>query len=344
MPPLRVRALVLAAGLATRLRPLTVRRPKALLPVLGEPLIARTLARLEAFGVEATAVNLHHCGEDIVRTLGARFGKMELVYSREEAVLGTLGALAPLRDFLAAADLVLLVNGDTLCDWPFAELVERHVSAGVEATLLLTERADPASFGGVGVDAGGYVVSYPGAPAKVEVACERVFAGCHVFGPDLLARVPRGRSEIVADLWPGLVGSSQLAAHVSSAPWHDLGTPRRYLDALLEEVVREGIDSRGWIAAGAQVSSRARVVGGVVERGARVEAGARCRDCALLGGATVAGGADLERVLLAEGVAVPAGLHLSDVMLTPAAWGPGAESREVGELVATPLGVRGRSQ
>ncbi|MBV8203217.1 MAG: nucleotidyltransferase family protein, partial [Acidobacteria bacterium] len=137
---LRVRALVLAAGLGTRLRPLTGDMPKPLLPVLGQPILGYTLRRLAAAGCEAAAVNLHHRGEQIRRALGDDFAGLPLTWSEESHLLGTLGALQPLAGFFAAADLVLIVNGDSLCRWPLAELVRRHRENGAPATLLLAAR------------------------------------------------------------------------------------------------------------------------------------------------------------------------------------------------------------
>ena len=83
----RLRALVLAAGLGKRLRPLTYQCPKPLLPVLGEQLVRLTLKRLEAAGCEAAALNLHQLGAEIEAALGQSFGSMRLVYSREEELL-----------------------------------------------------------------------------------------------------------------------------------------------------------------------------------------------------------------------------------------------------------------
>src|SRR5262245_6139342 len=118
MRRLRLRALVLAAGRGERLRPLTATIPKPLLPVGGRPLAAWTLERLRLAGVEAAALNLHHLGDSIRAAFGASYRGMPLVYSDERELLGTGGALPPLRDFLGEADLVLVVNGDSLCRWP----------------------------------------------------------------------------------------------------------------------------------------------------------------------------------------------------------------------------------
>ena len=120
----------------------------------GRPLVEHTLERLVLAGCEAAALNLHHLGEQIRDRLGDRYRGMRLVYSEEQPQrLGTLGALHPLRDFLGEAEVVLLVNGDSLCRWPLPRLVRRHLASRAAATLLLAAGADPEAFGGgVAVD------------------------------------------------------------------------------------------------------------------------------------------------------------------------------------------------
>src|SRR4051812_11891584 len=104
----RLRALVLAAGLGTRLRPLTDLVPKPLLPVTGVPLLGYTLAQLAVLGCEEVAINLHYLGEKIRQRFGPSFAGMRITYSEEPVLLGTLGAFGPLREFFAPADQVLL--------------------------------------------------------------------------------------------------------------------------------------------------------------------------------------------------------------------------------------------
>src|SRR6202035_1327050 len=214
MPPGRLRALVLAAGLGKRLRPLTEATPKPLLPVAGVPILGHTLAQLAALGCGAAAVNLHPFGEQVRRRFGGDFAGMPLTYSEEPELLGTLGALFPLRDFFAPADLILLVNGDSLCRWPLKRMIRAHLSAGSPATLLLSGRADPRAFGGgVGVDRQGNVLSFrpedPPPPGRGEVARRLVFAGAHVLSPALLSRVGPQPADIVRDLYVPLLAETR---------------------------------------------------------------------------------------------------------------------------------------
>jgi mannose-1-phosphate guanylyltransferase len=322
----RLRAVVLAAGLGTRLRPLTAVLPKALLPVLGRPLIAWTLERLAVAGVEATAINLHHRADSILAALGDRFDGMPLVYSREPAILGTLGALHPLRDFLAPADLVVLVNGDSLCRWPFEELIARQAAPRCAqpplATLLVSSTADTGAFGGgVAVnDAGRVVTLLPGENPHRRF----VFIGAHVFAPSLALEAPGAFSDIVRDLYePRLATGARIDALTTSARWHDVGTPGRYLDAVLDWAAREDP---------ARDPEQP-----VVEAGATIDAGASVHRSLLLSGARIGRASRLDRVVIGPGVEIEARSSLESVLVTPRSWGVAPESREDGPLVYTPL-------
>jgi mannose-1-phosphate guanylyltransferase len=337
----RLRALVLAAGLGTRLRPLTAAMPKPLLPVAGQPILARTLRRLAAAGCEAAAINLHHGGEEIRRTFGPALDGFPLTYSDEPLLLGTLGAFAPLRGFFAGADLGLIVNGDSLCRWPVAELIRHHLSRdGALATLLLSSRADPAQFGGgvaVGRDGalldlrpGGSALRgephghHPGGAAAAgrPLPRRRVFAGAHVLSPRLLQRIAADVSavaaapaDIVLDLYEPLLAEHPgcLASLTTGRHWHDLGTPRRYLAAVLDWA---GANGHGrWISPAAEVSPAAAVRHSSVEAGCRVEAGARIEGAVLLPGARVGAGGEVRHAILGEGAELPAGGRIEGQLL-----------------------------
>src|SRR3954465_14925759 len=129
----RIRAVVLAAGLGTRLPPLTRPTPRPLLPVRGVPILGHTLARLAAAGCEAVAVNLHYQGDQIRQRFGDSHAGMPLTWSEEPEVLGTLGALRRVKKFFAPADLVLLVNGDSLCRGPLRKLIRKHLASGARS-------------------------------------------------------------------------------------------------------------------------------------------------------------------------------------------------------------------
>ncbi|HEX2164921.1 MAG TPA: sugar phosphate nucleotidyltransferase [Thermoanaerobaculia bacterium] len=346
-----LRALVLAAGEGVRLRPLTDDLPKPLLPVAGRTVLDHTLDALLAAGCEAAAVNLFHLGDKIRARYGDAYRGMPLVWSHEVGERqGTLGALHPLKGFLAEADAVVLVNGDTLCPWPLDRMLRRHRAAGAAATLLLTTRVDPAGFaGGVGVDKEGRVLSFwQGAAERGTVARRAVFAGAHVLDPRLLDRVEAGPADVVRKLYVPMLeegggdGGGRVQAIVSHRRWHDLGTPRRYLEGVLDwgrGGWPERAWRRSWTSPEARVEAGARTRGAVVEAGATVGAGAVLERAVVLAGARVAGGARVRESVVGPGVQLPAEASVEGRLIT--AYRDGVpihpSDSQVGGLVYTPL-------
>jgi mannose-1-phosphate guanylyltransferase len=346
----RLRALVLAAGLGTRLRPLTELTPKPLLPVTGVPILGHTLAQLAAVGCEAVAVNLHHLGGQIRQRYGDAVAGIPITWSEEPDLLGTLGAFSPLREFFAPADLVLLINGDSLCQWPLRRLVRKHLAGGAPATLLLASRPAPASFGGgVGIDREGRIVSFwPGDPEsdpnhRGEVVQRYVFAGAHVFTPDLLERVGPQKSDIVRNLYlPLLDEGATLQSMVTPRRWHDLGTPMRYLEAVVDWARAgwpERLWRRSWISPEAAIASGAKVRKAAVEAGAQVGEGAHVERSVLLPGARVGAGSVVRESILGFGAAVPPGTWVERRIVMPQGVGytPRPDDSVVGGAVYIPI-------
>lgn len=338
-------ALVLAAGFASRLRPLSHHIPKPLLPVCGEPVAGRTLRQLQQAGCKLAALNLHHLPKAIERTFGDSYLGMPLIYSLEEEIQGTLGALHPLRQALGEYDALVLVNGDSLSDWPFRKLMRRHVRSGADVTLLLQKVASTEEFqGGVGLDSTGQVVQLRSARAVGSVVRRAVFAGAHVISPRLLERIEPGRADIVADFYiPHLAEQGTIASCLTACRWHDLGTPRRYLRACLEwrrgrwplRFFRVG----SWLAPSAKVAESSRVQRSVVEADAVVEERASVEETLVLPKARVGRGAAIVHCLVGPGVTVPAGARIEGSMINraPVGYQPDSGESVLGNLVYTPI-------
>jgi len=343
---LRIRALVLAAGLGRRLRPLTDKVPKPLLPVAGRPILAWTLQRLRAVGCEAVAINLHHCGDAIRERFGERFGDLPLRYSEEPELLGTLGALGPLRQFFAAADLLLVINGDSLCRWPLKRLVRRHLASGAQASLLLARRPDPAIFGGgVGIAKDGRILSFfPGDEHRGAVDRRHVFAGAHVLAPSLLFRVEDGPADFVSDLYLPLLGEgARLQGVVTGARWHDLGTPRRYLEGTLDWCRGRWpgrLWRRSWVSRESTMERGGRLTSSVIESGATVERGSRLERTLVLPGGRVHRGSELRECIVGFDAVLPAGSRIARRVIVPQSRDrrPGEGDSVVGGMIYHPLG------
>ncbi len=247
---------------------------------------------------------------------------------------------------------MLLINGDSLCAWPLRRLLRRHLAAGARATLMLTTCVDPAGFGGgVGVDRQGRIRSFfVGDRERGEVARRAVFAGAHVLDPRLLERVEAGPADIVRGLYMPLLDEGETLLGVPSRRrWHDLGTPRRYLEGALDWCRGSGpprLWRRSWIHPEARVESGAVVRASVLEAGAEVGAGARVERSLLLPGARIAGGAVVSGSVVGFDASLPRQAHVDSRLVNAARDGLRLEAvdSQVAGLVYTPLDVRRRRE
>jgi NDP-sugar pyrophosphorylase family protein len=306
-----MKAMLLAAGLGERMRPLTLLRAKPALPVLNRPLLHWTLERLAKAGVSDVVVNLHHLAETVRAAIGDghRFG-LNVRYSREPRILGRGGALRKVRRWLGN-EPVLVVNGDVWFDFDLRALIERHLRSGARVTLGLWRNPDPRRYTPVFTDRSGRVVrigrwrarglhARSGAPA--------LFAGIHVVDPALLERLPSGQSDSVRDLYVPMLEAGEAVHGLRLAgAWYDLGHPGAYLASQIALLRRDRQRRRRPAAPGTRIQPTARVTSSVVGPGCAIGAGARVSGSVLWDGVTVGAGSSVVRSILASGVVVPAG-------------------------------------
>lgn len=221
------RAMVLAAGLGTRLRPLTDSRPKAMIDVGGRPMIEYPLRMLAAAGVEEVVVNLHHRGDQVRAALGdgSRY-RLRVRYSEEEPVLDTGGAIARARPLLGDEPFVL-ANCDTLLDVDLACAWRLHCERTALATLVVRGDPDAERYGALDLDRQGRIRRFLGEPAGVqEPLARRMFCGVHLISPSLFDHMPEeGIFSITRDVYRPLVeAGADLFGFDHVGYWRDLGT------------------------------------------------------------------------------------------------------------------------
>ncbi len=228
-----MKAMILAAGLGTRLRPLTNSLPKPLLPIAGAPLIVWNLLLLRRHGVTEVIVNLHHLGRLIEQELGdgSRFG-MTLAYSHEPAILGTGGGIKQAEPFFKGQPFLVL-NGDTLLELDLGRLMTFHHQRGGLATMVLREDPEADRWGAVEVDSRQRVMRINGRGAHEPGRTDkRMFAGVHVMHPRLLREVPAGRESSIIEAYVGEIGRGEpVFGFDMEGYWSDIGTPERYEQA-----------------------------------------------------------------------------------------------------------------
>jgi mannose-1-phosphate guanylyltransferase len=228
-----MKAFILAAGFSTRLLPLTASRSKVTLPLAGVPILVRVIRTFRALGIDKFAVNLHHASNTVELCLAA--SGEEVTFSREKEILGTGGALFPVKDFFQDGTF-LLVNGDCYFgDFPLDRAFEFHRKNKALATMVLIDMPQKEKYRAVEIDSRGRVIRIAGRPeAPHPLETLRLhFPGIHILEPELLAEIPSGFSDINQDIYPRLIalGAPIYGFHTALA-WFDLGTPGRYLEAL----------------------------------------------------------------------------------------------------------------
>lgn len=289
------RALVLTAGLGTRLRPLTCVRAKAAVPVNGDPLVRRIIRWLVSRGISDLILNLHHKPETIAGLIGDGSDlEARVRYSWEQPVLGSAGG--PRRALGLLADPFLMVNGDTLTNVDVEALAKVHDASGADVTMALIPNPRPAQYGGVLVSEDGWVTGFarrdPAATSfhfiGVQMAASRVFA-------DLPDGVP---AESVGSVYPRLLQRRPRAirAFISDATFQDIGTAGDYLRTSIELASSE--EDRLTVGSGVRIGKSARLIRTAVWDDVAIGDGVSLVDCVVGDGARVPGGARYERCVL----------------------------------------------
>jgi NDP-sugar pyrophosphorylase family protein len=229
-----VRALVLSAGLGTRLGDLTRELPKPLLPIGGEPLLGHTLRYLAAHGFDEVAINLHF-RPDLVRDYvgdGGRFG-VRVTWSHEPTLLGTAGAVKRLEPFFAGEREFLVIYGDLLIDHDLGAMVRRHRDAGAAATLLLHQR--PGSNSLVQMDGEGRITGFVERPTDEQRRASPfpwVNSGVQLLGRAVLDEIPAGAPcDLPRDVYVKLFARARIVGCELAGYRCAIDSPSRYAEA-----------------------------------------------------------------------------------------------------------------
>lgn len=225
-----MKAMILAAGLGTRLRPLTDVTPKPLLPVAGTPMIVWNLLLLKRHGIRDVVINLHHLGDMIRQALGdgSALG-MRLIYSYEPVILGTGGGIKQAEPHFQG-EPVLVLNGDTLFDLDLGAVMAFHRERAAAATLVLRQDPDAARWGLVEVTDRAEIVRITGRGRSAPtVTAARMFAGIHILHPRLLRYLPADTECSIIDAYvKGIQDGERILGFDFDGFWSDVGTPERY--------------------------------------------------------------------------------------------------------------------
>jgi mannose-1-phosphate guanylyltransferase len=308
--------MVLAAGLGTRLRPLTYEITKPMVPVLDRPVMEHILDLLDRHGFEQVVANLHYFPDSIKEYFGERVS-----YRFEPELLGTAGGVRACKDFFGE-QAFLVISGDALTDIDLSAFVARHREAGGVATLAVKKVADTREYGVVLHDRDGRITGFQEKPAPEEALSDLGNCGIYLFEPQIFDYFPeRPFVDWAQDVFPTLLGNDiPFHIHEVGEYWNDVGSLAELrqgtFDALAGELhlqvegeeispsitvaagssVPAGVEVEGpvWIGRDVQIGAGARLIGPVVlGDGARVGEHAQLREAIVFPGTTVESGAIL---------------------------------------------------
>jgi len=225
-----MKALILVGGYGTRLRPLTLSRPKPLVEFCNKPMLLHQIEALVEVGVDHVILAVSYRADDMERELkkeAERIG-VNLTFSMETEPLGTGGPLALARKHLESDDEPFFVlNSDVVCEFPFKDMALFHKSHGREGTLMVTCVDDPSKYGVVMYDSLGRIKSFIEKP--VEFVSNKINAGVYIFNPSILKRIEQRQMSIEKDVFPQMAAEGELYAVELEGFWMDIGQPKDYL-------------------------------------------------------------------------------------------------------------------
>ena len=314
-----MKALILAGGFGTRLRPLTYSRPKHLLPIANVPHIEHVFDLLQRHGVDDVVLLTSYLAEAFDATVEqAALRGLTVEVAHEIEPLGTAGALKNAQE-LVGDGTFLAFNGDVLTDVDLDAIVAWHGERGAEATIVLTPVDDPSAYGVVPTERSGRVLGFIEKPPRDEAPTNLINAGVYVLEPRVLDRIPQGSVySAERELFPEIVAEGRMYALGTTAYWMDIGTPEKFLQANLDALsgrysfdrMRPPDKGSNLLAEGARVHPSARVSSSCLGSGARVDAGATVERAVLLPGAVVGSDATVRNSTLGEAARVEAGVEV----------------------------------
>jgi NDP-sugar pyrophosphorylase family protein len=326
-----MKAVILAGGEGTRLRPLTLSLPKPIVPVVDRPFLRHQLDLLSSAGISEAVFSVAYRPEKVEAVFGdgSSVGK-RIHYAVEDTPLGTGGAVKNAEPHLD--DVTVVFNGDVLTDVDLPAVVSAHRASGASATLVLTPVPNPSAYGLVETDATGRVRRFIEKPDPSQITTDTINAGIYVLQTSILSLMPAGvNHSIERAFFPALLARGDLVrAHVHRGYWIDIGTPEKYLQVHRDilrgrfPVTLDGAaTSGGWVHSGARIEDGARLEGpfyvgpgcrvakdacvgpdAVLVADVEIEAGATVRDAVLWPRTTLAAAASVEGALIADGVRV----------------------------------------
>lgn len=340
-----MKAVVLAGGFATRLRPISYVIPKLLFPVAGKPMIYWTLDLLKRFRVDEVVLCVNYLAEVLRKSVGDEYRGMRIRYSLEDSPLGTAGPIKLASRIMHLSSTFVAMNGDVVTNLRLDEMLKQHKISGGMVTDALHEVQDPSRFGVVEVDAASRILRFVEKPTRKQAPSRLINAGIYLIEPEVLKMIPSGRKvSLEKEIFPVLAARGKLAGYCARAFWFDIGNVSDYRKANFaltrrvtdNSVLRQGrsiaaeksrllapcmIGRRSEIGRGARLGPNV-ILGKNVRLGERVVLSnsilfddVKVGDGSKIKGAIIGSNSTVgERVRVATGAIISPGVHIHDTI------------------------------
>ncbi|HEX6711168.1 MAG TPA: sugar phosphate nucleotidyltransferase [Rubrobacter sp.] len=326
-----MKAVIMAGGQGTRLRPLTSNQPKPMIPIVNIPCMEHIVGLLKRHGFSDIAVTLQFMPDEIMDYFGdgSEWG-VTMSYSIEDAPAGTAGSVKMAEQQLGLeGERLLIISGDALTDADLSRLVEFHEEKGSEATMVLKSVENPLDFGIVIIEEDGSISRFLEKPAWGQVFSDTVNTGIYLLEPSVMEEIPdpeEGEYDFSKELFPKLLEAGRpLYGYVTDDYWEDIGTLEQFasaqrdvLDGRVKGVRPPGTRLRENIYVGrrAQVDDDQLEGPVVIGENVRVDEGARISPYTVIAdNVVISAGARVERSVVAEGTYIGDGAELEDTLV-----------------------------
>ena len=313
-----MKAIIMAGGFGTRLRPLTMKLPKPMVPVMNRPMMEHIVALLKSHGFDELTSLLYFHPEVIASHFGSgSIAGVKMNYVRAEADFGTAGSVKNATEELGLNERLLVISGDVLTDFDLSAAVKFHEARKAKATIILTRVKNPLQFGVVMTDEESRITRFLEKPTWGEVFSDTINTGIYILEPEAYHQIPYKKDhDFSKDLFPALLSEpGALLGYIAEGYWRDIGDLEEYQEAhqdalaarvqlaLADDPANQAkykklypeVDFRGnnLIAAGVEIASGARIINSVLGEDVTIGSGARIENSVLWRGVRVGAGASI---------------------------------------------------
>ncbi len=227
------KAIILAGGRGTQLRPYTYEIPKPMLPVAGKPILEHLINQLRDNGITDIVIAISYLGDQIKKYFGTgeKFG-VTISYSEEEENLLTGGALNKIKE-LVGQDTFLVIHGDILTDFSFSDFIQFHKRQNTIATVALTTSSEPTDFGQIKLH-GTHLTNFYSHTEQPGMQSHLINTGIYAFEPSIFNEFPKKEKFALEDVITGLIDQQEVSGFVFEGSWYDVGNPQNYEKAIKE--------------------------------------------------------------------------------------------------------------